>query len=71
MMKVFYGWNNSRPKRDDVLLIIIVLFLDRYVIIGCHRDAWVFGAVDPSSGNSVLVEAARLLGKLVKKGQPP
>ena len=29
---------------------------DKYVIIGNHRDAWVFGAIDPSSGTCVLLE---------------
>eukprot|EP01113_Clastostelium_recurvatum_P031897 TRINITY_DN4033_c0_g2_i2.p1 TRINITY_DN4033_c0_g2~~TRINITY_DN4033_c0_g2_i2.p1 ORF type:complete len:736 (-),score=140.11 TRINITY_DN4033_c0_g2_i2:65-2272(-) len=39
---------------------------DRQVLLGNHRDAWVFGAVDPSSGSSVLMEIARSLGKLVQ-----
>ncbi|KAL1189193.1 putative glutamate carboxypeptidase LAMP1 [Cardamine amara subsp. amara] len=30
---------------------------DRYVILGNHRDAWTFGAVDPNSGTAVLLEA--------------
>jgi hypothetical protein len=25
---------------------------DRYVILGNHRDAWGFGAVDPSTGTA-------------------
>ena len=29
---------------------------DRYVIIGSHRDAWFFGAADPSSGTAALME---------------
>lgn len=29
---------------------------DRYVILGNHRDAWVFGAMDPSSGTCVMLE---------------
>lgn len=49
--------------------VMIALFLDRYVIVGGHRDAWIFGAVDPSSGTSVIMETARLLGELRKKGQ--
>ncbi len=27
--------------------------------MGNHRDAWVFGAVDPNSGTAVLMEMAR------------
>ncbi|XP_021071410.1 aminopeptidase NAALADL1 [Mus pahari] len=41
---------------------------DRYVIYGNHRDSWVHGAVDPSSGTAVLLEISRVLGTLLKKG---
>jgi hypothetical protein len=27
-----------------------------YIILGNHRDAWVFGAVDPHSGTASLLE---------------
>lgn len=37
---------------------------DRYIIIGNHRDAWNFGALDPNSGTSVLLEVSRVLGEL-------
>uniref|UniRef100_G3QJQ5 Aminopeptidase NAALADL1 n=1 Tax=Gorilla gorilla gorilla TaxID=9595 RepID=G3QJQ5_GORGO len=41
---------------------------DRYVLYGNHRDSWVHGAVDPSSGTAVLLELSRVLGTLLKKG---
>ncbi|MCW8985364.1 MAG: M28 family peptidase, partial [Thermoanaerobaculales bacterium] len=41
------------------------------VILGNHRDAWVYGAVDPSSGTATLLEAARVLGALAKSGERP
>ncbi|XP_015974911.2 aminopeptidase NAALADL1 isoform X3 [Rousettus aegyptiacus] len=41
---------------------------DRYVLYGNHRDSWVHGAVDPSSGTAVLLEVSRVLGTLLKKG---
>jgi N-acetylated-alpha-linked acidic dipeptidase len=44
---------------------------DRWVIMGNHRDAWVFGAVDPNSGTSAMLEAARAFGTLLKKGWKP
>ncbi|ORX53164.1 Zn-dependent exopeptidase [Hesseltinella vesiculosa] len=44
---------------------------DKAVIIGNHRDAWVYGAVDPSSGSSVLLEIARSFGELLKTGWKP
>nr|XP_039259813.1 N-acetylated-alpha-linked acidic dipeptidase 2-like isoform X1 [Styela clava] len=44
---------------------------DRYVLIGNHRDAWVFGAIDPSSGTASLLELARSLGSAVERGWKP
>ena len=44
---------------------------DRWVIMGNHRDAWTFGAVDPNSGTSTMLEAARGFGALLKKGWKP
>jgi N-acetylated-alpha-linked acidic dipeptidase len=41
------------------------------VIVGNHRDAWVFGGVDPSSGSAALMELARTLGDLAKQGARP
>lgn len=29
---------------------------DRYIIFGNHRDAWVFGAMDPNSCTAVMLE---------------
>jgi len=42
---------------------------DRLVILGNHRDAWTFGAVDPNSGTACLLEIARGLGELRKGGR--
>ena len=39
---------------------------DRYVLMGNHRDSWVFGAVDAVSGTSTTNEIARGMGKLMK-----
>lgn len=44
---------------------------DRYVLMGNHRDSWVFGAVDAVSGGSTTAEIARGLGELLKKGWRP
>lgn len=44
---------------------------DRWVILGNHRDAWVFGAVDPNSGTSAMLEVGRGLGELLKAGWKP
>ena len=42
---------------------------DRYVLLGNHRDAWVFGAIDPSSGTAVMKEVSRVMGGLVKASE--
>jgi len=44
---------------------------DQWVIAGNHRDAWVYGGVDPSSGSAVLMEMARALGSLARGGLRP
>ena len=42
-----------------------------WVVLGNHHDAWVFGAVDPGSGTSVMLETARALGELAHTGWQP
>ena len=44
---------------------------DDLVIAGNHRDAWVYGGVDPSSGSAALMELARSLGELARQGSRP
>nr|CAD1828083.1 unnamed protein product [Ananas comosus var. bracteatus] len=44
---------------------------DRYIIIGNHRDAWTYGAVDPNSGTAVLLDIARRFGILLRSGWRP
>ena len=44
---------------------------DRWVVLGNHRDAWVFGAVDPNSGSSTMLEVGRGFGELLKQGWKP
>jgi len=41
------------------------------VVLGCHRDAWVMGAVDPVSGTVSLHEIIRGFGALLKSGWKP
>ncbi|KAM9033236.1 N-acetylated-alpha-linked acidic dipeptidase 2 [Sarcophilus harrisii] len=44
---------------------------DRYVILGGHRDSWVFGAIDPTTGAAVLQEVVRSFGKMMSGGWRP
>jgi N-acetylated-alpha-linked acidic dipeptidase len=44
---------------------------DEWVVLGNHRDAWVFGGVDPSSGTASMMEMTRAFGQLLKEGVRP
>jgi N-acetylated-alpha-linked acidic dipeptidase len=44
---------------------------DEWVVAGNHRDAWVFGAVDPGSGTAAMLEAVHGIGVLLAKGWKP
>ena len=44
---------------------------DQWVILGNHRDAWVYGAVDPSSGTASMMELTRNLGEMLRQGTRP
>ena len=46
-------------------------FPDEWIILGCHYDAWTFGASDPNSGTAMLLQVAEALGELVKQGYKP
>jgi N-acetylated-alpha-linked acidic dipeptidase len=41
------------------------------VVAGNHRDAWVYGAGDPSSGTAAMLEAVHGLGVLLQHGWRP
>ncbi len=44
---------------------------DEWIIIGCHFDAWEFGATDPNSGTAMLLTLADALGEMARRGQRP
>jgi N-acetylated-alpha-linked acidic dipeptidase len=44
---------------------------DEWVVAGNHRDAWVYGAVDPNSGTAAMLETVHGLGELLKQGWRP
>ncbi|XP_072024017.1 putative N-acetylated-alpha-linked acidic dipeptidase [Amphiura filiformis] len=59
-----YGWNVIGTIRGEIEP-------DRYVMMGNHRDAWGFGAVDASGGTAAMVEITRAFGKMMKRGWRP
>jgi N-acetylated-alpha-linked acidic dipeptidase len=60
-----------RPIYDVIATIPGTIEADRVVVLGNHRDAWTYGAVDPNSGTASLLEAARGLGAALKAGWKP
>lgn len=46
-------------------------FPAEWVVAGNHRDAWVYGAVDPNSGTAAMLESVHGIGELLKSGWRP
>ena len=44
---------------------------ESWIMVGNHRDAWVYGAVDPGSGTAATLEMCRAIGSAVKGGWKP
>jgi N-acetylated-alpha-linked acidic dipeptidase len=44
---------------------------EEVIVVGNHRDAWVFGGHDPSSGTACIVELARAMAEAKKEGWQP
>ena len=69
-LRVKSHWD-VKPVRDVVATLRGASFPDDWIIRGNHYDAWVNGAEDPISGQSAMLEEARSLGDLWKKGWRP
>jgi len=41
---------------------------DQWVVLGNHRDAWVYGAVDPNSGTAAMLETVHGFAELLQAG---
>ncbi|KIY72270.1 Zn-dependent exopeptidase [Cylindrobasidium torrendii FP15055 ss-10] len=80
LLKLADGKNLVRLKNDvdtkvipiwNTIAVIPGSIKDEVVLVGNHRDAWVMGASDPTSGTASLAETIRGLGALVKEGWKP
>ena len=69
-LKLDFDWT-TKPIFNVIATIPGGVYPDEWVIYGNHHDAWVNGAQDPLSGVSVLLETARTLGEMRKKGWTP
>ena len=62
---------NRQPIWNILAEIKGVDHLEEKVIIGAHRDAWCFGAGDPNSSTAIMLEMARVFGKMMEFGWRP
>ncbi|MDR3389387.1 MAG: transferrin receptor-like dimerization domain-containing protein [Rudaea sp.] len=69
-LKLAFDWKLT-PAYDVVATLRGGEHPDQWVLRGNHRDAWVFGASDPLSGQVALLEEARVLGGMTKNGWKP
>jgi N-acetylated-alpha-linked acidic dipeptidase len=44
---------------------------EKKILLSNHHDAWVYGAVDPSSGTAATIVLARAMGRLAREGWRP
>jgi len=69
-LKLEFNWD-LKPAYDIIATLKGSTYPDEWVIRGNHHDAWVHGANDPISGLVTVMEEARAVGELVKKGFRP
>ena len=62
---------NYTPVANIVGTLKGAEFPDEWIILGCHFDAWGFGATDPNSGTAMLLSLSESLGRLAAKGYRP
>lgn len=63
--------HSTRPIYNVIAKLAGTEYPDEWVILGNHHDAWVYGAADPGSGTTALLEVAQCLGELAKEGVHP
>ena len=68
LLKQNYQWTTIY---DVIGMVKGSQFPDEWVVSGNHRDAWVYGAVDPNSGTAAMLEAVHGIGQLLKTGWRP
>jgi N-acetylated-alpha-linked acidic dipeptidase len=64
------NWD-QKPLYDVIATIKGAQWPDQWVVRGNHRDGWVYGAQDPLSGQTALMEEAKSIGALLKTGWRP
>ncbi len=66
-LKLSFKWE-LKPAYNVIAHLKGTDFPEQWVLRGNHHDAWVHGASDPVSGMVALLEEARVIGEMAKKG---
>ncbi len=69
-MKLKFSWDIV-PAYNVIARMEGTEFPDEWIMRGNHRDAWVFGAADPISGQVAMLAEAQAIGKLAQQGMRP
>lgn len=69
-LKLAFKWDHVTIN-DVIATIPGSTYPDEWLIRGNHYDAWVNGASDPISGQAAMLEEARCMNELVKRGWKP
>ena len=69
-VKLAFNWD-IKPAYNVIAKLEGSEFPDEWIMRGNHRDAWVFGAADPTSGTVAMMAEAKAVGELAKTGWRP
>ena len=69
-VKLQFNWD-IKPAYNVIAKMEGSEFPDEWIIRGNHRDAWVFGATDPTSGTVAMMAEMQAIGKLAEQGVRP
>ncbi len=69
-LKLEFNWE-QKPVHNVIATLPGSELPDEWIIRGNHHDAWVNGASDPLSGMVAVLEEARAVGELYRKGYRP
>ncbi|MEN8374303.1 MAG: transferrin receptor-like dimerization domain-containing protein [Gemmatimonadota bacterium] len=65
-----FDWN-LEPAYNVIARLEGSVHPDEWVMRGNHRDGWAMGAQDPISGHVAMMEEARAIGELARRGHRP
>lgn len=69
-LKVTSDWS-LKPVYDVVATLRGSTYPDEWILRGNHHDGWVYGADDPISGATAVLEEAHAMSEMVKQGWRP